>query len=80
MRLTQCVRIVLLAAQGMNSQDIAQQLEVGRVQVSHWRERYASSRLAGIEGDLPRGITPTTVDVARLVELTTQSQPECNTT
>ena len=78
-RLAQRARIVLLAAQGMKSQDIAQQLGVGRVQVSRWRERYAQSRLGGIERDLPRGAPPATVDVARLVELTTQSKPEAAT-
>jgi transposase len=78
-RLAQRARIVLLAAQGMKSQDIAVQLGVGRVQVSRWRERYAQSRLTGIERDLPRGAPPTTVDVARLVALTTQSRPEAAT-
>ena len=48
---------------------------VGRVQVSRWRERYAQSGLAGIERDLPRGAPPVKVDIARLVELTTQSKP-----
>ena len=72
-------RIVLLAAQGMQNIDIAAQLGVGRVQVSRWRERYIESRLAGIERDLPRGAPPSTVDVARLVELTTQSTPEAAT-
>ena len=74
-RLAQRARIVLLAADGMQNKDIAEQLGVGRVQVSRWRERYAQSRLAGIERDLPRGAPPVKVDVARLVELTTQAQP-----
>jgi transposase len=78
-RLAQRARIVLLAAKGVLSKDIAVQLGVGRVQVSRWRERYAESRLAGIERDLPRGAPPATVDVARLVELTTQSKPEAAT-
>ena len=74
-RLTQRAHIVLLAADGMQNKDIAEQLGVGRVQVSRWRERYARSRLAGIERDLPRGAPPVNVDAARLVELTTQSKP-----
>src|SRR5665213_1763087 len=78
-RLALRARIVLLAAQGMQNIDIAAQLGVGRVQVSRWRERYIESRLAGIERDLPRGAPPSTVDVARLVELTTQSTPEAAT-
>ena len=78
-RLVERARIVLLAAGGMQSKDIAAQLGIGRVQVSRWRERYAESRLAGIEHDLPRGAPPVKVDVARLVELTTQSKPEAAT-
>jgi transposase len=78
-RLAQRARIVLLAADGMQNKAIAQQLGVGRVQVARWRERYAESRLAGIERDLPRGAPPGQVDVARLVELTTQTRPEAAT-
>ena len=78
-RLVQRARIVLLAADGMQNKAIAQQLGVGRVQVSRWRERYAGSRLAGIERDLPRGSPPAKVDVARLVELTTQTTPTAAT-
>ena len=78
-RLAQRARIVLLAAQGLQNKEIAAQLNVGRVQVARWRERYADLRLAGIERDLPRGAPPVTVDVARLVELTTQSTPEAAT-
>ena len=74
-RLAQRARIVLLAADGMQNKDIAEQLGVGRVQVARWRERYAEARLAGIERDLPRGAPPSKVDVARLVELTTQAKP-----
>jgi transposase len=78
-RLSQRARIVLLAAEGMHNKDIAQQLGVGRVQVARWRERYGQLRLAGIERDLARGAPPVKVDVARLVEMTTQSKPEAAT-
>lgn len=74
-RLAQRARIVLLAAEGKRNKDIAEQLGVGRVQVARWRERYGRLRLSGIERDLPRGAPPAKVDVARLVELTTQSKP-----
>ena len=78
-RLAQRARIILLAAQGLANKVIAVQLDVGRIQVSRWRERYAQARLAGIERDLPRGAPPVKVDVARLVELTTQSKPTAAT-
>ena len=73
-RLWQRARIVLLAAQGMMNKDIAEQLGVGRVQVSRWRERYVELGLPGIERDLPRGAPPVKVDVQQLVELTTPEQ------
>jgi transposase len=78
-RLVQRARIVLLAADGVQNKDIAEQLGVGRIQVARWRERYVQARLSGIERDLPRGAPPVKVDVARLVELTTQSTPTAAT-
>ena len=78
-RLEQRAGIVLLAADGFQNMDIAEMLGLGRVQVSRWRQRYSLSRLTGIERDLPRGASSVTVDIARLVELTTQSKPEAAT-
>ena len=66
-RLALRAKIVLLAANGMQNKEIAEQLKIGRIQVSRWRERYIESRLAGIEHDLARAAPPTKVDVARLV-------------
>jgi len=78
-RLAQRAQIVLLAAQGLQNKDIAAQLGIGRVQVARWRERYLECGVQGIERDLPRGAPPVKVDVAKLVELTTQSTPEAAT-
>ncbi len=78
-RLTQRARIVLLAADAMQNKDIATELDIGRVQVSRWRERFVQSRVAGIQRDLPRGAPPLKMDAARLVELTTQTKPEAAT-
>ncbi len=78
-RLAPRARIVLLAALGFQNKDVALALDVGRIQVSRWRQRYLESGLEGIESDLPRGAPPVKVDVARLVELTTQSKPEAAT-
>jgi len=47
-RLAQRARIVLLAADGVQNKDIAEQLGIGRVQVARWRERYAQARLIPI--------------------------------
>ena len=78
-RLAQRAQIVLLAAQGLQNKDIAEQLGIGRLQVARWRERYLQSGLQGIEQDLPRGAPPVKMNVAKLVELTTQSKPEAAT-
>ncbi len=78
-RLAQRAQIVLLAAQDLQNKDIAQQLGIGRVQVARWCERYLQSGVQGIERDLPRGAPPVKVNVAKLVELTTQSTPEAAT-
>ena len=78
-RLAQRARMVLLASDGLQNKTIAAQVGVGRVQVARWRERYGRLRLAGIERDLPRGAPPVQVDVARLVELTTQTLPKAAT-
>ena len=78
-RLAQRARIVLLAAQGLQNKDIAEQLGVGRVQVGRWRERYLEFGLQGIERDMPRGAPPVKVDAAKLVELTTQTTPPAAT-
>ena len=78
-RLAQRAQIVLLAAQGLQNKDIAEQLGIGRVQAARWRERYLQSGLQGIERDLPRGAPVVKVDVAKLVELTTQTTPDAAT-
>ena len=78
-RLAQRARIVLLAAQGLQNKDIAEQLGIGRVQVARWRERYLQAGVEGIERDLPRGAPPVKVNVAQLVQLTTQSKPAAAT-
>ncbi len=70
---------MLLADLGKQTIAIAAELGIGRLQVARWRERYAIDRLAGIERDLPRGAPPVKVDVAKLVELTTQSTPQAAT-
>ena len=78
-RLNQRARIVLLAAEELQNRQIAERLDIGRIQVARWRGRYAQMRLAGIERDLPRGAPPKKVELAQLVELTTQTQPDAAT-
>src|SRR5690606_23011322 len=54
-RLAQRAKAILLASQGLENQAIAEQVDIGRVAVGRWRNRFAEHRLAGIEKDAPRG-------------------------
>jgi transposase len=53
-RVVERARIVQLAARGVPSKDIAQELGVSRPTVQLWRERFLALRLAGLEKDAPR--------------------------
>lgn len=53
-RIVQRAKIIQMAANGVLSQDIAQQLHISRPTVQLWRQRFLSLRLAGLEKDAPR--------------------------
>ncbi len=76
-----CVRanMVLMAAAGFSDSAIAQELDVGAPRVRRWVARYVKLGLAGIQKDAPRGGRPRQVSVQRVIELTTQTQPEAAT-
>src|SRR6266496_195184 len=54
LRLIQRAQMIVMAAQGIPSQDIAQALGVSRPTVQLWRERFLALRLEGLEKDAPR--------------------------
>lgn len=54
-RLVLRAKIVLLAADRMENKAIAEELEISEPTAGKWRNRFAASRCAGIEQDLPRG-------------------------
>ncbi len=68
-------QIVLLAAHGNDNHEIAEALDVGRVQVGRWRTRYANGGLEAIVQDRPRGGRRRTIDAQEIVRLTTQTTP-----
>lgn len=77
-RLVQRAKIVLAAAAGAENKDIAAELGCTRRTVGTWRNRFAKSRLAGIQKDAPRGGRTPTVRGAFEVEIirkTTQETP-----
>ena len=71
-------RIILLAADGSESGDIAAELATGQDTVSKWRRRFAEKRLAGLTDQPGRGRKRQYTDqtVERIVEDTLHSTPE----
>jgi transposase len=51
-------RIVLLAAQNIDNDEIAHRLELPRQVVSKWRKRFFDERMAGLEDRPRRGRPP----------------------
>jgi transposase len=77
-RLVLRASIVLLAAQGMANNRIAEKLGTDRLLVGKWRKRFVAKGLAGIEKDAPRGGRPPVTRqamAARIIEWTTQKKP-----
>src|SRR5207247_3455730 len=77
-RVIQRAKIILLAAQGVESQEIARQERVSRPTVQLWRGRFLALRTAGLEKDAPRpGRIPalSARKRAAIVEATLHSQP-----
>ena len=71
--------MVLMAATGFTDRVIAQELAVGAPRVRRWVARYVKLGLKGVEKDAPRGGRPRQVSAQRIIELTTQTQPEAAT-
>lgn len=81
-RLVLRAKIVLAAAAGKRNDQIAVDLDTRPRTVGVWRKRFASSRLAGIEKDAPRGGRPPTQrdgQARKIVEATTQTKPAAAT-
>ena len=85
-RLVERLDIVLLASEGKNNQEIAQQLGFSENKVGRWRKRFAQEGLKGIEKDLPRGENhagKSSLGQKRLrnkvIRITTQEKPSAAT-
>ncbi|TAM78965.1 MAG: helix-turn-helix domain-containing protein [Acidobacteria bacterium] len=78
LRVIQRAKIILLAAAGMKSQQIAQRMGASRPTVQLRREQFLALRTAGLEKGAPRpGRIPPVSDAKRaaIVEATLHSQP-----
>ncbi len=77
-RVVQRAQIILLAADGVQNQEIARRVRTSRPTVQLWRERFAALRTDGLQKDAPRpGRIPAIADrkIAAIVEATLHSQP-----
>ena len=72
--LAQRARMVLLAADGVSNTEIADRVGVSRPTVIGWRDRYASSGVAGLEDERRSG-RPRTVDRAKILAATLRPPP-----
>ena len=73
--LAQRARIVLLAADGVGTNEIVRRVGVSKPTVIAWKRRYAAEGLAGLD-DRPRPGRPKVVDEAEIVVRSLQSPPE----
>jgi len=72
-------RIVLLAARGMQDQQIAAKLRIMPEKVARWRNRFLDGGWAALEKDAPRPGRPRTITAAKIQEVickTTQEKPD----
>ena len=71
-------RIVLLAAEGLDSVDVSNELSVSNQTVCRWRGRFCKERLLGLS-DSPRSGPPRTIDDAKVqavIDATLQKKPK----
>jgi len=77
-RVVERARIVLLAAEGKQNKQIAQQLGISKQKAARWRSRFLQGGISALEKDAPRpGRTPSIASktVTRVVRMTTQQKP-----
>lgn len=78
-RLVERSRIVLLAAEGQENQQIATALAITPEKVARWRNRFLEGGVTALEKDAPRPGRPRVITAAKvraLVHKTTQEKPD----
>ena len=81
-RVAECAEIVLLAAVGLENQEIGEAMGISRQKAGRWRDRYAQAGLAGIEKGVPRSGRHRRIDEkqrAEVIRKTQQEAPEGHT-
>ena len=77
-RLVERARIVLLAPEGLENKQIAQQMNMTPEKAARWRNRFLAGSIAALEKDAPRpGRTRIIIErkVKRVVEMTLHDKP-----
>jgi transposase len=77
-RLVERARIVLLAADGLQNKQIAQQMNMTPEKTARWRSRFLAGGIAALRKDAPRPGKPRTItdrQVKRVVEMTLRQKP-----
>ena len=77
-RLQQRARVVLLAVEGMQNKDIAEEVDLDRRQVALWRQRFIAGGIDALRKDAPRTGRPATITAeleSRIVQATLQERP-----
>ena len=72
--LAQRARIVLLAADGLGTNDIVERVGVSRPTVTAWRKRFAEHGVTGLD-DIPKPGRPRTVDEVLVLQATLEPPP-----
>jgi transposase len=78
-RVAERARIVLLAVEGKQNQEIAKICGVTRRTVGVWRRRFAEKRVTGLLKDAPRAGRRRWIDAEEIVRKTTQETPAAGT-
>src|SRR6266566_7370449 len=81
-RLVERARIVLRAAEGLQDQQIAEELSITPEKAARWRNRFLDGGLPALQKDAPRPGGPRTITdrrIMQVVEKTTQEKPNHST-
>ena len=73
--LAQRARIVLLAGEGVGTNEIARRVGVSKPTVIAWKRRFAEEGLAGLD-DRPKSGRPPVIDPVQIVLATLEPPPE----
>ena len=77
-RLVERARIVLLAAEGLENNQIARRMHITPEKVARWRSRFLAGGITALEKDAPRPGKPRTItnrEVKKVVEMTLHEKP-----